>query len=102
MRREEWVVRRLGPADRDLAKIVEQINSASMVIAEQFTQDSLNEFLADDRNVYLTVHVGGQLGVASKLVWGCGEYGVVPFWVERLAVDLDGVHLLVGDLELGG
>jgi aminoglycoside 3-N-acetyltransferase I len=59
--REEWVVRRLGPADRDLAKIVEQINSASMEIDEQFTQDSLNEFLADDRNIYLTVHAGRQL-----------------------------------------
>lgn len=51
MNRKHGVVRRLGPADRDLAGIVEQINSASMQIDEQFTQDSLNEFLADDRNI---------------------------------------------------
>jgi GNAT superfamily N-acetyltransferase len=45
---KEWAVRRLGAADRDLAKIVEQINSASMEISEPFTQDSLNGFVADD------------------------------------------------------
>ncbi len=50
-KRKEWVVRRFGPADRDLAKIVGQINCASMEIGEQFAQDSLNEFLADDRNI---------------------------------------------------
>jgi len=55
------VVRRLRPIDQDLAKIVEQINSASMEIDEPFTQDCLTEFLADDRNVYLTVHIDGQL-----------------------------------------
>ncbi len=70
MERKEWVVRRLGPEDRDLTKIVEQINSASMEIGEQFTQDSLNEFLADDRNIYLTVHAGGQLaGTLHAIVY---------------------------------
>lgn len=40
---------------------MEQINSAGMEIDEPFTRDSLNEFLADHRNIYLTVHANGQL-----------------------------------------
>jgi aminoglycoside 3-N-acetyltransferase I len=68
--RKEWVVRRLRPTDRDLAKIVEQINGASMEIGEQFTQHSLTEFLADDRNIYLTVHADGQLaGTLHAIVY---------------------------------
>jgi aminoglycoside 3-N-acetyltransferase I len=55
------IVRRLRPTDRDLAKIVEEINSASVEIGEPLTQDSLSEFLADERNVYLVVHADGQL-----------------------------------------
>ena len=55
------IVRRLRPTDRDLAKIVEQINSASMEIDEPFTQARLAEFLVADRNVYLTAHIDGQL-----------------------------------------
>lgn len=61
MERPEWLVRRLGPADRDLSTIVEQINSASMEIDEPFTEDSLAAFLEDDRNIYLTVHADGRL-----------------------------------------
>jgi hypothetical protein len=49
--RKEWVVRRLRETDRDLPGIVEQINSAAMEIDEPLTQDSLTEFLADDRNI---------------------------------------------------
>jgi ribosomal protein S18 acetylase RimI-like enzyme len=70
VKRKDWVVRRLGPADRDLAEVVDQINRASMEIGEQFTQDSLSEFLADDRNIYLTVHAGGQLaGTLHAIVY---------------------------------
>lgn len=61
MERTEWVVRRLKRADRDLSRIVEQINTASMEIDEAFTEESLTEFLADDRNIYLTVHADGRL-----------------------------------------
>ena len=57
----ERLVRRLRPTDRDLDQIVEQINSASMEIDEPFTRDSLTGFLRDNRNVYLTVHVQGEL-----------------------------------------
>jgi hypothetical protein len=78
--REGWVVRRLGPADRDLAKIVEQINGASMEIGEPFTQDSLEEFLADDRNIYLTEHSGGQFG------WDVAQDRVPPSCWSALRV----------------
>jgi ribosomal protein S18 acetylase RimI-like enzyme len=68
--RNSWVVRRLGSADQDLAKIVDQINSASMEIGEPFTQASLTEFLADDRNIYLTVHAEEQLaGTLHAIVY---------------------------------
>jgi ribosomal protein S18 acetylase RimI-like enzyme len=66
--RKEWVVRRLRQTDRDLSRIVEQINSASMQIDEPFTHDSLTEFLADDRNVYLIVQAGGRLAGALHAV----------------------------------
>ncbi len=70
MEPNEWVVRRLRPADRDLAKIVQQINAANMEIGEQFTRESLTGFLADDRNIYLTVHADGQLaGTLHAIVY---------------------------------
>jgi hypothetical protein len=66
--RDEWGVRRLRGTDPDLAWIVEQINSASMEIDELFTLDSLTEFLADDRNIYLTVHADGTLAGALHAI----------------------------------
>ncbi len=68
MESEEWVVRRLRRTDRDLARIVEQINNAAMEIDEPFTQDSLAEFLADDRNIYLTVEADGHLAGALHAI----------------------------------
>jgi hypothetical protein len=47
-----------------------------MEIGEQFTQDSLNEFLADDRNIYLTVHAVGAIGwdvARDRLRPSCGS-----------------------------
>jgi ribosomal protein S18 acetylase RimI-like enzyme len=64
----EWVVRRLTPADQDLAALVDQINNASMEIDVPLTQDTLTEFLADRRNVYLTVHADGQLAGALHAI----------------------------------
>jgi ribosomal protein S18 acetylase RimI-like enzyme len=40
---------------------VDQVNGAAMEIDEPFTVDSMTEFLADDRNIYLTVHADGRL-----------------------------------------
>jgi ribosomal protein S18 acetylase RimI-like enzyme len=40
---------------------VEQINGARTEIEAPLTPDSLSEFLADDRNIYLTVHADGRL-----------------------------------------
>jgi ribosomal protein S18 acetylase RimI-like enzyme len=65
---KEWVVRRLRQTDRDLARIVEQINNAAMEIDDPFTQDSLTEFLADNRNIYLTVQTDGHLAGALHAI----------------------------------
>ena len=85
--RTEWVVRRLQPADRDLSRIVEQINSASMEIGEPFTQDSLAEFLADDRNIYLTVHADGQLAGTLHAIGYVHPAGQRYVYVDEVDVD---------------
>jgi aminoglycoside 3-N-acetyltransferase I len=85
--RKEWVVRRLRPTDRDLAKIVEQINGASMEIGEPFTQDSLTEFLADDRNIYLTVHVDGQLAGTLHAIGYVHPAGQRYLYVDEVDTD---------------
>lgn len=42
-----------------------------MDIDEPFTQDSLTQFLADNRNIYLTVHADGQLaGTLHAIAYG--------------------------------
>ena len=66
--RNDLGVRRLRGTDPDLAKIVEQINAASMEIDEPLTLHSLTEFLADDRNIYLTVHADGRLAGALHAI----------------------------------
>jgi len=81
------VVRRLRPIDQDLAKIVEQINSASMEIDEPFTQDCLTEFLADDRNVYLTVHIDGQLAGALHAIGYLHPAGQRYLYVDEVDTD---------------
>jgi ribosomal protein S18 acetylase RimI-like enzyme len=68
MERKEWVVRRLRQTDTDIARVVEQINSAAMEIDEPFTQGSLTEFLADDRNIYLIVEADGHLAGALHAI----------------------------------
>ena len=42
------------------------------------------------------------LGVAARLVCGCGNNRVVPLWMGLFAFDLDSAHPLIGDLDPGG
>jgi aminoglycoside 3-N-acetyltransferase I len=83
----ERLVRRLRPTDRDLDQIVEQINSASMEIDEPFTRDSLTEFLTDDRNVYLTVHIRGELAGALHAIGYIHPAGQRYLYVDELDTD---------------
>jgi ribosomal protein S18 acetylase RimI-like enzyme len=85
--RNEWGVRRLRGTDPDLARIVEQINSASMEIDEPFTLDSLTEFLADDRNIYLTVHADGTLAGALHAIGYVHPAGQRYVYVDEVDTD---------------
>ncbi|MBV8221051.1 MAG: GNAT family N-acetyltransferase [Solirubrobacterales bacterium] len=85
--RHERLVRRLRSTDRDLGRIVAQINSASMEIDEPFTRDSLTEFLADDRNVYLTVHIQGELAGALHAIGYIHPAGQRYLYVDELDTD---------------
>jgi ribosomal protein S18 acetylase RimI-like enzyme len=87
VKRTEWVVRRLRPTDRDLARIVEQINNASMEIDEPLTQDSLTEFLADGRNIYLTVHADEQLAGALHAIAYAHPAGRRYLYVDEVDTD---------------
>ncbi len=81
------VVHRLRPADRDLAKIAEHINSASMQIGGLFTQDSLTEFLADERNVYLTVDIDERLPGALYAIGYVHPAGQRYLYVDEVDTD---------------
>jgi ribosomal protein S18 acetylase RimI-like enzyme len=85
--RDEWLVRRLRPTDRDLDQIVEQINRASMEIDEPITRRSLTEFLTDARNVYLTVHVEGRLAGALHAIGYLHPAGQRYLYVDELDTD---------------
>lgn len=85
--RKEWGVRRLRRTDRDLARIVEQINRASMQIDEPFTLDSLTEFLADDRNIYLTVHADGRLAGTLHAIGYVHPAGQRYVYVDEVDTD---------------
>jgi ribosomal protein S18 acetylase RimI-like enzyme len=85
--RNEWGVRRLRGTDPDLARIVEQINSASMEIDEPFSLDSLTEFLADDRNIYLTVHADGTLAGALHAIGYVHPAGQRYVYVDEVDTD---------------
>jgi aminoglycoside 3-N-acetyltransferase I len=87
MERTQWRVRRLGPTDQDLPRIVEQINEASMEIDEPLTQDSLTEFLTDPRNVYLTVHAGQQLAGALHGIAYAHPAGRRYLYVDEVDTD---------------
>jgi len=83
----ERLVRRLRPTDRDLDQIVEQINSASMEIDEPFTRDSLTGFLRDNRNVYLTVHVQGELAGTLHAIGYIHPAGQRYLYVDEVDTD---------------
>lgn len=83
----EWRVRRLRPADPDLARIVEGINGANMEIDEPFTLDSLTDFLADERNVYLTVHADGRLAGALHAIGYVHPAGQRYVYVDEVDTD---------------
>ncbi len=81
------LVRRLRPTDRDLPHIVDQINSASMEIDEPLTQDSLTEFLTDDRNVYLAVHMHGRLAGTLHAIGYMHPAGRRYLYVDEVDTD---------------
>jgi aminoglycoside 3-N-acetyltransferase I len=83
----QWAVRRLKSTDQDLASLVEQLNSASMEIDEPLTQDTLTAFLADERNVYLTVHAGGQLAGALHAIAYAHPAGRRYLYVDEVDTD---------------
>ena len=83
----ERLIRRLRPTDRDLDQIVEQINRASMEIDEPFTRDSLTAFLTDDRNVYLTVHVQGELAGTLHAIRYIHPAGQRYLYVDEVDTD---------------
>jgi ribosomal protein S18 acetylase RimI-like enzyme len=66
---------------------VEQINSASMEINEPFTLDSLTKFVADDRNVYLTVHADGRLAGTLHAVGYLHPAGPRYVYVDEVDTD---------------
>jgi ribosomal protein S18 acetylase RimI-like enzyme len=84
---KEWGVRRLRRTDQDLARIVEQINRASMEIDEPFTLESLTEFLADERNIYLTVHADGMLAGTLHAIGYVHPAGQRYVYVDEVDTD---------------
>ena len=83
----ERLMRRLRATDRDLGQIVEQINSASVEIDEPFTRDSLTEFLTDERNVYLTVHIKGELAGTLHAIGYIHPAGQRYLYVDEVDTD---------------
>jgi ribosomal protein S18 acetylase RimI-like enzyme len=66
---------------------VAQINSASMDIEQPFTLGSLTEFLADDRNIYLTVHADGRLAGALHAIGYVHPGGQRYVYVDEVDTD---------------
>lgn len=66
---------------------MEQINSGSMEIDELFTVDSLTEFLADDRNIYLTVHADGRLAGTLHAIGYVHPAGKRYVYVDEVDTD---------------
>jgi len=58
-----------------------------MEIGEPFTQDSLIEFLSDERNVYLTVHAGGQLAGTLHAIAYIHPAGKRYLYVDEVDTD---------------
>ncbi len=66
---------------------MEQINDARMEIGEPLTQESLTEFLADDRNIYLTVHADGQLAGTLHAIAYAHPAGKRYVYVDEVDTD---------------
>ena len=66
---------------------MEQINRASMEIDEPFTLHSLTEFLADDRNIYLTVHADWRLAGTLHAIGYVHPAGQRYVYVDEVDTD---------------
>lgn len=84
-----WLVRRRRPDD-DLAELVREVGSAAMESGEPLTEESLGAFLADDRNVYLTVHIDGMLAGTLHAMEQLHPSGRRELYVDE--VDTDEAH----------
>jgi ribosomal protein S18 acetylase RimI-like enzyme len=66
---------------------VDQVNGAAMEIDEPFTVDSMTEFLADDRNIYLTVHADGRLAGTLHAIAYVHPAGQRYVYVDEVETD---------------